>query len=96
MNPAISMKHTPALWRFSSPEYAGLYCGSMRKGTDKERDAELIKRFQAEAPEVLDAKVDFDALVGNILSADVTRTSIGNQRKRAVFKPKAGTKRRTS
>jgi hypothetical protein len=35
------------------------YCGSTRKGTNKERDAELIKRLQEEAPEVLSAKVNF-------------------------------------
>jgi hypothetical protein len=42
----------------------------MRKGTGRERDRELIARLQKEAPEVLSAKVDFDALVENILSAD--------------------------
>jgi hypothetical protein len=40
----------------------------MRKGTNKERDAELIKRLQDEAPEVLTARVDFDAIVDNVLS----------------------------
>ena len=62
----------------------------MRKGTNKERDAELIKRLQEEAPEVLSAKVGFDALVENILSVDSDRIAFGSERKRAKSKaPKA-------
>jgi hypothetical protein len=53
----------------------------MRKGTNKERDAELIKRLQEAAPEILDAKVDFDALVGNILSVNGSCSRLGPQRK---------------
>jgi hypothetical protein len=49
----------------------------MRKGTNKEPDAELLKRLQEEVPEVLDAKMDFDALVGNFLSVDGTCSSVG-------------------
>ena len=62
-------------FHFGEQEYrairaSGLYCGSMRKGTNKERDAELIKRLQAEAPEVLKARVDFDAIIDTVLTAD--------------------------
>jgi hypothetical protein len=42
----------------------------MRKGTDKERDAELIKRLQEEAPEVLKARVDFDSLIDKLVVSD--------------------------
>jgi hypothetical protein len=33
----------------------------MRKGTNKQRDKELIARLQEEAPEVLEARVNFDS-----------------------------------
>jgi hypothetical protein len=42
----------------------------MRKGTNKERDAELIKRLQDEAPEVLQARVDFDFLIDKLFVSD--------------------------
>ena len=42
----------------------------MRKGTDKERDAELIKRLQDEAPEVLKARVDFDGVIDKLVVSD--------------------------
>jgi len=62
----------------------------MRKGTTKERDRELIERLQEAAPEVLSAKVDFDALVENILSIDGNRIAFGSEHKRAKSKaPKA-------
>jgi len=38
----------------------------MRKGTNKERDGELLKRLQEEAPEVLNARVDFDSLIDKL------------------------------
>jgi hypothetical protein len=38
----------------------------MQKRTDKERDKELIARL-AEAPEVLEARVDFDSLITEVL-----------------------------
>jgi len=65
----------------------------MRKGTNKERDAELMKRLQAEAPEVLSAKVDFDALVANIIVAEPD--SLGDRRKHESAKSKAPKARRT-
>jgi len=68
----------------------------MRKGTTKERDRELITRLQDEAPEVLSAKVDFDALVENVLSADSDRIAVGPERKRAVTKSKAKRSTRSS
>jgi hypothetical protein len=59
----------------------------MRKGTNKERDAELIKRLQEEAPEVLSAKVGFDALVTKVISADPYFVGAGfKQRKRRITK----------
>ncbi len=65
----------------------GLYCGSMRKGKTKERDRELITRLQAKAPEVLSAKVDFDALVTKVISADPSVVTIGaERRKRRITK----------
>jgi hypothetical protein len=39
----------------------------MRKRTEQEQDAEVLKRLEKQAPEVLEARVDFDALVGRIL-----------------------------
>ena len=39
----------------------------MRKGTDKERDRELIMRLQDEAPEVLKARIDFDSLITEVV-----------------------------
>ncbi len=68
----------------------------MRKGTNKERDAELIKRLQDEAPEVLRAKVGFDAVVENILSVDSDRNALGPRRKRAVTTSKAKRSTRNS
>jgi hypothetical protein len=47
----------------------------MRKGTTTERDAELIKRLQAKAPEVLRTKVaesTFDAAVEAVLKEPPT------------------------
>jgi hypothetical protein len=41
----------------------------MRKGTNKERDAELIKRLQEEAPDVLKASVDFDSLIDKLFDS---------------------------
>jgi len=42
----------------------------MRKGTNKEPDAELIRRLQDEAPEVLKAPVDFDSLIDKVITSD--------------------------
>ncbi len=42
----------------------------MRKGTNKERDAELVNRLQDEAPEVLKASVDFDSLIDKLFLSD--------------------------
>jgi len=42
----------------------------MPKRTDKERDAELIKRLQTEAPEALKARVEFDQLLEKIVKVD--------------------------
>jgi hypothetical protein len=39
----------------------------MRKRTEKEQDAEVLERLEKHAPKVLEARVDFDALVGRIL-----------------------------
>ena len=59
----------------------------MRKGTTKERDRELIARLQAEAPEVLSAKVDFDALVTKVIAADPSLIAVGVKcRKRRITK----------
>ena len=42
----------------------------MRKGTNKERDRELIARLRDEAPEVLEARVDFDCLIDKVIVSD--------------------------
>jgi hypothetical protein len=39
----------------------------MRKRTEREQDVEVLKRLEKKAPEVVEARVDFDALVGRIL-----------------------------
>ncbi len=41
----------------------------MRKGTNKERDAELIKRLQDEAPDVLNSRVNFDSLIDKLFDS---------------------------
>ena len=42
----------------------------MRKGTNKERDKELIARLRDEAPEVPKARVDFDSLIDRMIVSD--------------------------
>jgi hypothetical protein len=65
----------------------------MRKGTNKERDRELIARLQEEAPEVLSATVGFDALVENVLSDDSDCISdVPVRRKRRVLKTASSSK----
>ena len=53
--------------RFGLSVLEGLYCELMRKRTEQEQDAEVLKRLERHAPEVLEARIDFDALVSRIL-----------------------------
>jgi len=58
----------------------------MRKDTDKER--EFIARLQAEMPDLLGGKSDFDALFGHIQFSNGDCVSIGAQPRRIFSKPK--------
>jgi len=42
----------------------------MRKGTNKERDKELIARLKEEAPEMQEARVDFDSVIDKLVASD--------------------------
>lgn len=54
----------PRVGRFGLSHHAGLYCGSMPK---LKTDEQLLKHLEERAPEVLAARVNFDALVGRFL-----------------------------
>jgi hypothetical protein len=49
---------------------------------------ELLKHLEERAPEVLAAKVNFDALVGKVLAADSVDTGRAPKRPRSKSKPK--------
>jgi hypothetical protein len=70
--PCCVHENTSTLRRFGLSRSAGLYCELMAKHTDEE----LLKRLEEKAPEVLRAKVNFDALAGKVLvagSVDIDR-----------------------
>jgi hypothetical protein len=51
-------------------------------------DEEFLKRLEETAPEVLSAKVDFDALVGKILAAGDVDTGRTPKRRKAATSQK--------
>jgi hypothetical protein len=55
----------------------------MRKRTEQEQDAEVLKRLERHAPEVLEARIDFDALVGRILLKSHASTKLKKRKKKA-------------
>jgi hypothetical protein len=67
----------------------------MGKDTNQERDREFFAMLQAQAPEVLGAKADFEALFGNILYASGGCVSLGPQHKRIFTKLKKRPRRKT-
>lgn len=52
----------------------------MRKRTEQEQDAEVLKRLEKHAPQVLEARIDFDGFVGRIL--DKPHAKPANTKKR--------------
>ena len=85
------MKH-PRITEFGLSRSAGLYCGSMAKRTKHLTDEEIIARLEKDAPEVLSAKVNFDALMGKVLAAGPVDTGRASKRRKA--KPKLGRARK--